>query len=51
MNKFKEDVRAMGVDLPEVLTELNEENGRPTFCKIFDEKSEERVNQFLQKVY
>lgn len=50
MNQFKQEARAMGVDLPEVLTELSEETGKPTFCKIFDEKCDERVNQFLEKV-
>uniref|UniRef100_A0A914MVW0 Potassium channel domain-containing protein n=1 Tax=Meloidogyne incognita TaxID=6306 RepID=A0A914MVW0_MELIC len=50
MSQFKEEARAMGVDLPEVMTELNEETGKPTFCKIFDEKcNSERVNQFLEK--
>ncbi|KAL7070969.1 hypothetical protein ACQ4LE_009949, partial [Meloidogyne hapla] len=49
MSQFKEEARAMGVDLPEIMTELNEETGKPTFCKIFDEKCDERVNQFLEK--
>ncbi|CAK5096096.1 unnamed protein product [Meloidogyne enterolobii] len=50
MSQFKEEARAMGVDLPEVMTELNEETGKPTFCKIFDEKcNSDRVNQFLEK--
>jgi hypothetical protein len=49
MNQFKEEARAMGVELPEVMTELGE-TGKPAFCKIFDEKSDERVNEFLERV-
>lgn len=49
MNQFKEEAKAMGVDLPEVMTELNEDTGKPTFCKIFDEKSGIGVDQFLEK--
>lgn len=51
MNQFKEEARAMGVELPEVMTELSEETGKPAFCKIFDEKSDDRVNEFLEKVF
>ena len=50
MNQFKEEARAMGVELPEIMTELSEETGKPAFCKIFDEKSGDRVNEFLEKV-
>uniref|UniRef100_A0A914HXM1 Potassium channel domain-containing protein n=1 Tax=Globodera rostochiensis TaxID=31243 RepID=A0A914HXM1_GLORO len=49
MNKFKEEAKAMGVELPEVMTELNEETGKPAFCRIFDEKSDQKVNQFLEQ--
>lgn len=49
MNKFKEEAKAMGVELPEVTTELNEDTGKPAFCKIFDEKSDQKVDQFLEQ--
>ncbi|KAL3100827.1 hypothetical protein niasHT_025739 [Heterodera trifolii] len=49
MNKFKEEAKAMGVELPEVMTELNEDTGKPAFCKIFDEKSDQKVDQFLEQ--
>ncbi|KAI1725180.1 TWiK family of potassium channel [Ditylenchus destructor] len=42
MNQFKEEAKAQGVELPPVLTELNPETGKPTFCQIFEGEAMER---------
>lgn len=45
----------MGVDLPEVMTELNQESGRPAFCQIFQnersapaQERDSKLNEFLE---